>query len=294
VSVEPVSPAGPPRERLAGARERMVRAAAWAQESVPGATWVVAASERERFAAAGLLAGGIAYRLFFWLVPLGLVLAAAASFWVEADPAGMESAAREIGLGGAATRAAMDAIQHDAHARWYFLVAGASLLVWFGAGVVRSLHIAHAVAWRLRPEKPRRAYRAGLVFTGIAVGGAAISTAAAWMREQLGGAGVVATLALVLLYAAVWLWVSTKLPHRGTWRVLVPGAVVVALGLQLLHLFAVLYLAPKLGRSSALYGALGAATVILLWLFIIARLIVAGAFLNAARWERAAHVEATA
>jgi uncharacterized BrkB/YihY/UPF0761 family membrane protein len=206
----------------------------------------------------------------------------------------MENAARELGLGGAATQAAMDAIRHDAHARWYFLVAGASLAVWFGAGVVRSLHIAHAVAWRLRPEKPRRAYRAGLAFTGIAVGAASVSTATAWMREQFGATGVVVTLALVVLYAGVWLWVSTKLPHRGTWRVLVPGAVVVALGLELLHLFGVLYLAPKLGRSSELYGALGAATVILLWLFLIARVIVAGAFLNAARWERAAGVEATA
>jgi uncharacterized BrkB/YihY/UPF0761 family membrane protein len=278
---------------VAAARERATRAGAWAQERVPGAAAFVDALEHERFAAAGLLAGGIAYRLFFWVVPLGLVLAAVASFWVEADPGGMTTAARELGLSGAATRAAMDAIQEDAHARWYFLVAGAALLVWFSAGVVRSLHLAHAVAWRLRPEKPRRAYRAGLVFSGIAVGATGVATATAWLREQLGGTGVLATLTLVVVYAAVWLWVSTKLPHRGTWHVLVPGAILVALGLELLHVFGVLYLAPKLGRSSELYGALGAATVILLWLFLIARLIVAGAFLNAARWERAARLEAT-
>jgi uncharacterized BrkB/YihY/UPF0761 family membrane protein len=60
--------------------------------------------------------------------------------------------------------------------------------------------------------------------------------------------------------------------------------VLVALGGQAIHLAVVLYLAPKLGRSSELYGALGAATVILLWLYLVARLLVAAAFLNAALW----------
>jgi uncharacterized BrkB/YihY/UPF0761 family membrane protein len=258
----------------------------WAQGRVPGAGAAFAAAERERKAAASLLAGGIAYRLFFWVVPLGLVLAAIASFWLSYDPEGMQDAARELGLGGAAIHGAMDAIEGDAHARWYFLVVGGWLMFWFAAGVVRSLYIAHAVAWRLRPEKPRRAYRAGLVFTGLIIAVTAASTLTAWLREQFGVAGILATLALVVLYAAAMLWASTKLPHRGSWRALVPGAVIVGVGLELVHLAVVLYLVPRLGRSSELYGALGVATVILLWLYLIARLIVAGAFVNAARWER--------
>ncbi len=77
------------------------------------------------------------------------------------------------------------------------------------------------------------------------------------------------------------------LPHRDApWTALLPGAVLVAVGLEGLHLFGLLYLAPRLGRSSELYGSLGAATVILLWLYIIARLITASAFLNATLWER--------
>jgi uncharacterized BrkB/YihY/UPF0761 family membrane protein len=62
--------------------------------------------------------------------------------------------------------------------------------------------------------------------------------------------------------------------------------VLVGLGIQGLNLFTALYLAPKLGRSSQLYGSLGAATVILLWLYIIARLITLSAFPNATLWER--------
>ena len=44
--------------------------------------------------------------------------------------------------------------------------------------------------------------------------------------------------------------------------------------------------APKLGRSTELYGTLGTAAVLLVWLYILARLITSGAFLNATLWER--------
>ncbi len=78
------------------------------------------------------------------------------------------------------------------------------------------------------------------------------------------------------------------LPSRAAgWRAFLPGAILVAVGTQLVHLFVALYLAPRLGRSSELYGALGAATVILLWLYLEARLFVGAAFLNACLWERA-------
>jgi membrane protein len=88
------------------------------------------------------------------------------------------------------------------------------------------------------------------------------------------------------------LWIMEKLPHRSDgWRDQLPGAVLVALGTQLIHLAVVLYLAPKIGRSSELYGTLGAATVLLLWLYLVARLIVAAAFLNAALWEYRAEAE---
>jgi uncharacterized BrkB/YihY/UPF0761 family membrane protein len=54
-----------------------------------------------------------------------------------------------------------------------------------------------------------------------------------------------------------------------------------------MHVVVVLYLAPKLSRSPSLYGALGGATVVMLWLYLIARLFVLAAFLNATLWDRA-------
>ena len=285
-------PPGKESTRIEQARALGLRAAGWARENMPWGDLVAESLERERIAAAGLLAGGLAYRLFFWIVPLGLVIAAVLSFWVETDAAGLEDAARDFGLGGATSVAAVDAIQSGSRSRWYFLVIGVALLIWFGSGVVRALNVAHAVAWRLRPERVEHGFRAGAIFSALMIGAIVVSGAAATVREATPGPGIVVTLSLALLYLAAIVWVSTVLPSRATgWRPFVPGAVLFAVGTELVHLWVVLYLAPRLGRSSELYGALGAATVILLWLYVQARLVVAAAFLNASLWERS-HPEA--
>ena len=93
---------------------------------------------------------------------------------------------------------------------------------------------------------------------------------------------------MLAAYGGVALWVMWLLPHDEDvpLRALLPGAALVALGTEAIHVFVVLYLVPRLGRSSELYGSLGAATVILLWLYVTARLIIAAAFLNATAWRR--------
>jgi len=274
------------RSRLAETQERVRRAGDWANEHVPGAFLVGIALERERIAAAGLLAGGLAYRLFFWLLPLGLVLAALSSFWIDADRSRAAHAAHDFGMGSAAVQSAMEAISEQHHARWYFLAAGIVLVVWFSLGVVRALNVAFSVAWGIRPAKLRRPVVAAVAFTGIAIVLMAATTVTQYLRAQLAGTGLLLTFGLLVFYLVGVLWIMEKLPHRGDgWRDQLPGAVLVALGTQLIHLAVVLYLAPKIGRSSELYGTLGAATVLLLWLYLVARLIVAAAFLNAALWE---------
>lgn len=53
------------------------------------------------------------FRFFLWIVPLGLVVAATPSFWVELDPAGLENASREFGVGAAAAESAVKALEPD-------------------------------------------------------------------------------------------------------------------------------------------------------------------------------------
>ena len=75
-------PPGKWKARADATRERALARAEWAREHLPWGDVVAEALERERIAAAGLLAGGLAYRLFFWIVPLGLVFSASLGYWV--------------------------------------------------------------------------------------------------------------------------------------------------------------------------------------------------------------------
>jgi uncharacterized BrkB/YihY/UPF0761 family membrane protein len=249
---------------------------------------VVESLEREVAAGSGLLAGGVAYRLFLWIVPFGLVIAGIASFWARSDSGSLQRAAKDFGIAGAAARSAASAFRSEAHGRWYFLVAGMILLFWFGISAVRSLRIAHAIAWAVRPPKMRNPLGASFLFTVVVVSVTFLGAGTRWVRHNFGeGAGLAVTLAMLLVYVSTAVGVTLLLPHgNAPWTALLPGALVISIGMELVHLWVVLYIAPRLDRSPELYGTLGAATVFLLWLYVIARLIVSAAFLNATIWDR--------
>ena len=91
----------------------------------------------------------------------------------------------------------------------------------------------------------------------------------------------------IAFQTGVGVLVMWLLPHRAErWPELVPGALLVAVGAQLVNIAVIFYFAPKIARSAELYGALGTAAVLLVWLYVLARLITSGAFLNATLWER--------
>jgi uncharacterized BrkB/YihY/UPF0761 family membrane protein len=239
--------------------------------------------EWEQRSGAGLLAGGLAYRFFLWLVPFGLVVAAAASFWVRFDSGGLQDAARSFGLGGVAAHSATAAVKDGSRARWFLLIAGLVLLVWAGIGAVRALRVAARLAWGLDRERLRHPLRSSLVFTGAAVTGLAASMGASWARHNLDAFGVVITLADVVVFGLLALFAFEYLPRPGGvgWRRQWPGALLVGGGATCVHVFLAYYLAGRLERTPALYGALGAAVVVLLVLYLLARLIVSAMFLNA-------------
>ena len=65
---------------------------------------------------------------------------------------------------------------------------------------------------------------------------------------------------VVVLYGVLWWLWSLRLPHAPASAFeLIPGAIAFAVGVEVLHLFAVYYLAARLSHASALYGSLGTA-----------------------------------
>ena len=87
---------------------------------------------------------------------------------------------------------------------------------------------------------------------------------------------------LPIFYTALWVLISKRLPHRdATWRDLVPGALVLGFGIEALHVVTAYVLAPYASSKQGTYGSLGIAAALLLGLFLISRLVVASAVVNA-------------
>jgi uncharacterized BrkB/YihY/UPF0761 family membrane protein len=275
-----------PDSRFDQWRQRAMDAFADATERIPLIGSVVAAAQRERAQGGGLLAGGVAYRLFFWIVPTGLAAAALGSLAGYKQKGGLESTAGSRGLAAVVATAERQAMDANKSARWYLAAVGIGLSIWFGLGVVRALAIVHALAWEESIPKLRRPLLAGAAFT-IFTG---ILALASWIlstgTSAVGLGPLAFVLTLILTYGGAAFLLSLFFPHGGApRRAVLPGCLFLTVGGIVLQVIVKVYLAPKLGRSVNTYGLLGAASVILLWLYIVARLITVSAFLNAALWR---------
>ncbi len=240
----------------------------------------IRAAQRNRRVAASVLAGGVAYRLFLWLLPFGLIIGGALGF---VNAGSTENAISKGGLPGAITNAVGDAARSAHSESWWLLAVGLPLLLWAGYSGAKAVQLVHALVWDEPPPKTRP-LQGSLAFTGVMCViwlGIALTW---WFRGEWPG-----YLAPVLTFAplaALWLWVSLHLPHRDApWRALLPGALLVAIGFQVLHQLVHEFLVPKLEKSTSLYGGLGAATTIIFFIYLMAMLVVTAPVLNSSLYD---------
>ena len=276
-------------ERARLESERAREYAEDARERSPVVELGFAVYERDRRHLGGLLSGALAYRFFLWVLPFTLLVVGLVGAVTSAFGEAPDELSGDLGLHGTLASLLRDAAEQKGW--WIALIIGLSGTAYAGLGAVRALRIAHAAAWGIPPERAARPAMGSLWLFVVVVSAVVASGVATFLREQSGVLGSIVTVAgVALLFFLLWLHISERLPHRDVpRRALVPGAVLVALGLQGLHLFTALYLAGSAERATSVYGAIGAALAILLWLFIVARLMVASAILNAellARRER--------
>ena len=235
------------------------------------------AVERNRRVAASVLAGGLAYRLFLWLLPFGLIIGGALGF-LNADST--ENAAEGGGLPAAISDAIGDATRSTQSDSWWLLTVGVGLLLWAGYSGAKAVRLIHSLVWDEPPSRRTRPLLDSLVFTGVLCVVWAEIALRWWLRDETGPSVLVAILGVAPL-AALLLWVFLHLPHRDApWQALLPGALLVAIGFQVLHEVVVIYLVPKLESSTSLYGSLGFATTIIFFVYLIATLFVAAPVLN--------------
>jgi uncharacterized BrkB/YihY/UPF0761 family membrane protein len=286
------------RERSDAIRERVDqtrdRAAGWVEERRVERTKVGAAVNvlidawnRDTKAAGGLLAGGLAFRLFLWLLPAALVAVSLLGVATSYSSESASEVARDAGLSAVVAATVAQGVVASKTGGIGLVVFGTAFLLWASAGAARALRVASSLLWQARPRTWRWT-RAALVFMGLAF----TSISAQTLVGRLWAGGILSSLlahtVATAIYVAIAWCAFFFLPHdpRAAWLWQGPGAGLVGLGAQLLTIATTVYFAGKLDRVDDLYGSLGVATVILAWLFLIARLTIWGIGLNVAIWER--------
>jgi membrane protein len=245
-------------------------------------------ADRDGEVGGGIIAGALAYRLFIWLLPLALVAVAGLGIAADASSESPDEAARTLGLEGLVSNSIANAA--DSRNRWYALLIGIPVLIWATRSVLRVLIGAHRLIWGdARSAAPRPKLVPTLLLLGVFLSFGVVSAAASAVRAWSTGPGVLATVLSLVFYAGLWLLVSVRLPHRGTgWTALIPGALVFGLGLEVLHVVVAYFITPYAIAKEGTYGALGVAAALLVGLFLVSRLIVAAAVVNATLWQRQA------
>lgn len=224
------------------------------------------------------------------LLPLTLLLVVGVGHLGSVDSSAPADAAREFGIRGAAATSVAKSADLSSKSQLVLLGVAVFGLVYASVSAVRAVRLAHAIAWDLPERRWPGVALATLGFLAVVAVGMAVGSGDAWARQHLGSGGLILTIASTGALFVCWLLVAVRLPHRDApLRTFVPGALLVAGGVQALHLATVLWISGKLARASATYGALGVALVILFWLYIVGRLIVASAALTATLAARDDH-----
>ncbi|HKI29594.1 MAG TPA: YhjD/YihY/BrkB family envelope integrity protein [Actinomycetota bacterium] len=269
------------RRSAAELERRARREFDYAKEQHPTVRLAVRAFESDRRRAGGLLAGGLAYRIFLWQIPLALFLVSALGLATELsgdDPADL---ARKTGMTAALAGAISQAVAASDSARWWLLTLGAFLTVWAGRGVYRGVRLVSELAWDTRTPSGS-ALRGSLAVTGFGLLAIALQAFMPKIGQTLSLPALVRFVLGLILATSLAFAVLRLLPRADApWTSVVPGAVLIGVGMRLLGLGVSTYFAYRLDHSDDLYGALGFAAVMMLFLFLVARLFVAAQFLNA-------------
>jgi uncharacterized BrkB/YihY/UPF0761 family membrane protein len=275
------------RERVAATAGRLQERSLALVSRVPGSVHGLAAIQRDRHHAGGLLAGALAFRLFGALLPLALLVAVLLGYAQTVDESSAKQAGKAVGIAPAVLSSVAESSKLSGGTRWTVALFALIALVWSAMSAARAIRAAYSVAWSGGVTRVARPLPAALVLIGAVFGIIAVVAGARWARSELGFAGVLIAFGAVVPYFLIWLGVSYLLPHADApLKALVPGALLVGLGMEVIHVGTVLFVAGRVEHASATYGSFGAAFTLLVWLYVVSRVVVASAMLNASLWRR--------
>lgn len=270
-------------------QELVGQARRWAGSVAGRSRWLTVAVEvwsRDRRVGGTLLAAALAFRIFIWLLPCTLLICALIGFSSSGEGS-VGSISRRVGLS-PLTAGLLEQVANQA--RGGRVVTAALALVFLavaGAGLARAMDGVRVRVWG---PFERRGIGAVLVraaaYSGVLLAVIVSNAGVGLLRAATGLPGVLLSLVAVAVFVVVGVLMLAS--GVSDWRAALPGAVVFALGLELLRLVSMHYLPARFERATQLYGALGVSAAVLIWLTLIARLIVFGHVLNAVLWQHTA------
>jgi uncharacterized BrkB/YihY/UPF0761 family membrane protein len=283
------------KERVAHLRERAERTRAGIEARRANSASIdtaLDAVERDAQSGGGVLAAAVAFRLFMFLVPYAFVMCT--GFGLASTAAGQDpgDAARSAGISGLLASAVTSTSTLSLANRLVALVLGGFALVLTARSLISVLWIVHRLIWRVQPSRKPSPW-GPLVLFGLVTVLFGLGDLAAWIGSHSLLLRVVAFFFTICVSGAAWFLVSWLLPRDqcALWALL-PGALIVGLGVGVLQILTITYVVHVVTRKSALYGAIGIALALLLWTYFAGRLLTAAIAANATLWKHRTGQEA--
>ncbi|MGK2928246.1 MAG: YihY/virulence factor BrkB family protein [Acidimicrobiales bacterium] len=234
------------------------------------------------------LANGIALQGFLSLIPLILVAIAVTGFLAQGDAEFATDVVEAFGLpqDGDTAGSLAEAIDNAQESRRAASVIGVLGLLWSGLAIIAAVQRATDRAWQTKAEGLKDKVGAVLWLMGAAVillASFALTTVLNFLPAFLAPVSILLGLAVNV---GLFLWTFTQLGRAQVgWKAVLPGAVVCAVGFEILKLVGSLLVPRLVANSTALYGSLGIVIALLAWLAFFGRLLVYGAVVNVIRYE---------
>jgi uncharacterized BrkB/YihY/UPF0761 family membrane protein len=272
---------GAARDRINATRERIE--AARPRSKLLDSLFGVA--EHDVVTGGGVLAGAVAFRAFMFLVPYVFVLVAFLGFAAGQSNRPPTEVAADFGAAGLVASGVRNLAEESFSTRLIALVGGVVAVFFAAKAAVKTLQTVHGLIWGVAPFKRARPMRQALGFIVVVTGAVVLARLIAGLHASV--AGIVLVPLFIGIPTAAWLLVSLRaLPHAdgATWHDLLPGAIVVGVGVEVLHFITVVWIGRQIEAKSETYGLLSTALALLLWAFVVGRILVLSAVVNASRW----------
>jgi uncharacterized BrkB/YihY/UPF0761 family membrane protein len=241
--------------------------------------------ERDSRIGGGMLAGALSYRLFVFALPLSFFLVAGLGLLAEALGVQANVVVNSVGFAGTVTKQVESSAKEASN--WWVALTSFFVLVYVTRVLLRAVAIVHALAWEGSAASVKVSSRQLGIFGAALFGQLALVSGVGAAGHRTTAGGLVALVAFVAALAGLWLVVSLQLPHSDArWIGLIPGSLFYAVGIIAVQVFNIAVLGKLLESKSTTYGALGIAAALLLGFFLMGRVIVGAAVLNATLHER--------